>query len=1160
MMNTFFATLLTLSSAASADKREMISVEDMSNAVVGGYDHGAGLAHARAFADVLLEAAPDRYGEKHTPLWVGIIDPNTLGLVEQKPDNFMIYWDAEDYVMTAQGCNIYRDMPALSALNRLSEITGETKYGDAVAAYLAFFLEECPSPTTGLLPSGEHMSYNTVRDRIIAKRHEMEHNPPDWELLWQVNPDAVQRAIEAVYEFHIYDKENFYYDRHGAYYTGEFDPPSVRGTYIKHSGLYAYSFLFLYSKTKDEKHLAWAHGMADLYWSRRDPETNLVPGYVSSGGVQGSTKTQLLLAYYLLEATAFEADPFFVERGLGMVDSYLKYGYDAEKVEFAQSLNIKTGEVALEPLETPWQGGESGAFYEVMALMKAYELTQEGRYLEVACARLNRVGGEPLAQDLDPYTAGCWLSLYVDAYEATQDRVHLRHARGFAAWTYKNLVKNGLILENAEGYVYHNYQRPGALLAAWLRLHAVEQREAVHWKCPDAVRADAESLQVPVRGENVNLSWTFQDGATGAKTVQAPKGTLVSIPLPKNAAQGPLEICFNESDTATVLLAGNPSGPSFYEWKHPEWITADAGLVGSVNVHDPSGVLRVECVYTWAEGQVERVPCVNEGATYLFWIPALRDKAGATLRFHIEAEGNPAWPVRSQSETRNVIVATSTGPGDVTLIEAPVSWVGRLGLPEIILSKCSMLRVKPSHPDGGTQIALKSLLDQAKLLEAWTPGIAAYKWDGAAWNEVAGAALLADGSAMKIPHTGEGPYIVAGPSRLTWKRSFNGALLSSPSLIRMDAQGTFGIVLDTGDFDGMLYALDVHGEPLWTYDVDSDQPFVTIADFDGDKIDEILLGGPVLTLLNADGSVRWKATLKDVVTPVAGDINGDGQLEVVAANTAGTIMAFSADGKTLWEATVPAGWRPLPTLGDVNADGCLDLLYGKQGHFYAFNGPDGALLWKTAVHGNVLNGAATADLDNDGKAEVVFYARTDKEATLYAVDDDGSVLWQNPVNTNSDWSPVICDFEGTSELQVLAQEINDKAYGVYSAQGERLRVLDTAGRILHTPVPYDFDGNGTLDLLAAFDLVMQARVYDNDGSVQWTYTPESRTMVGAKIKGNGTMLVADLDGDGWLDVVGGDDLTWLQLFKTDTPCPPYTVVSGQYHGDARHSGLYPVQK
>ena len=121
-------------------------------------------------------------------------------------------------------------------------------------------------------------------------------------------------------------------------------------------------------------------------------------------------------------------------------------------------------------------------------------------------------------------------------------------------------------------------------------------------------------------------------------------------------------------------------------------------------------------------------------------------------------------------------------------------------------------------------------------------------------------------------------------------------------------------------------------------------------------------------------------------------------------------------------------------------------------------------------------------------------------------------------------------------------------------------MLDTAGRILHTPVPYDFDGNGTLDLLAAFDLVMQARVYDNDGSVQWTYTPESRTMVGAKIKGNGTMLVADLDGDGWLDVVGGDDLTWLQLFKTDTPCPPYTVVSGQYHGDARHSGLYPVQK
>ena len=348
-----FAVLSTMESPA-------VALHDADNAVAGGLDYADTLEWARSFADALLDAAPDRYGKRETPLWIGVIDPETRRLIEEKPENFMIYWDAEDYVMTAQGCNLYRDLPALRGLYTLSELTGEDKYRQAAEAYLDFFLEECPSETTGLLPAGEHMSYNCVRDRINAKRHEMEHNLPDWNLLWSINPRAVRRAIEAIYEYHIYDKENFFYDRHGAYYTGEFDPMPVRGTYIKHSGLYAYSFLFLYSKTREEKHLEWAHGMADLYWRHRNPDTNLVPGYVSPGGAQSTTQTQLLLAYYLLEAASIEPDPFFIERGIGMLDSYLQYGYDPDTASFAQSLDITTGNLAQPSAGTPLDGRRAG--------------------------------------------------------------------------------------------------------------------------------------------------------------------------------------------------------------------------------------------------------------------------------------------------------------------------------------------------------------------------------------------------------------------------------------------------------------------------------------------------------------------------------------------------------------------------------------------------------------------------------------------------------------------------------------------------------------------------------------------------------------------------------------------------------------------------------
>jgi len=263
----------------------------------GGWNYDRYLQAGRRSADALLQRAPDHYGQKQTPLWLSVISPTGESLIKAKPPNWQTYWDAEDYVMTAQGCNLYRDLPMLAALYELTAVTGDPHYRNGVDTYLSFYLSNLPSPTTGLFPWGEHMSYNTVRDKLVATRHEMEHNVPEWELLWNVNPSAVQKEIEAIYAINIYDKEHFLYDRHANYYSGEFDPLPVRGTYIKHSGLFAYSFLFLYSKTHDDKHLRWARKMANLYWQHRDPATEIVPGYVSHHGAGDVSTVQLWLAY-----------------------------------------------------------------------------------------------------------------------------------------------------------------------------------------------------------------------------------------------------------------------------------------------------------------------------------------------------------------------------------------------------------------------------------------------------------------------------------------------------------------------------------------------------------------------------------------------------------------------------------------------------------------------------------------------------------------------------------------------------------------------------------------------------------------------------------------------------------------------------------------------
>ena len=116
-----------------------------------------------------------------------------------------------------------------------------------------------------------------------------------------------------------------------------------------------------------------------------------------------------------------------------------------------------------------------------------------------------------------------------------------------------------------------------------------------------------------------------------------------------------------------------------------------------------------------------------------------------------------------------------------------------------------------------------------------------------------------------------------------------------------------------------------------------------------------------------------------------------------------------------------------------------------------------------------------ADLDDDGRDEVVSYARTDNKGTLSVFDNDGAVLWSAEVSREPDWCPVVTNFEGTKELQILAQQTSGKELGIYSAEGALLRAIAMPGRLLQTPAPVDLDGDGRLDLLFASDLAYQVR-------------------------------------------------------------------------------------
>jgi hypothetical protein len=359
-------------------------------------------------------------------------------------------------------------------------------------------------------------------------------------------------------------------------------------------------------------------------------------------------------------------------------------------------------------------------------------------------------------------------------------------------------------------------------------------------------------------------------------------------------------------------------------------------------------------------------------------------------------------------------------------------------------------------------------------------------------------------------------------------------------------------------------------------------------------------------------------------SPTIADVDGDGLEEVIIGTTARdaknktfdrpTLLAvMSGNGNILASQDAGAPITSAPAVGDIDGDGQVEIVVGLGGDpnnkahhggiaVYRYSENRLTRIWRFRTHDwngdgykdSVRSSPALCDVDNDGDLEIAFGSW---DRRIYLIDHQGNSLWEDPYgygagyyNADTIWSSAACaDLNGDGEQEVIiGTDIHGGGIlpdGTRPEDGGYLYIFDKKGNVLvrryipesvySSPAVGDLNQDGNLEIVVgtsyyywklnsppppprvyAFDT---SRVFEDlsyDRSDKLPYLPGWPRSTA--YPGYSSPALVDLDGDSDLEIVIGSGKPTgasnaCSASATDPDC--YGAIYAWHHDGHRVDGF-----